>query len=165
VSVLLATPASQLSEAAGQQLAAFRAAGGEVAGATGSAAPRAAEGGLIVDGLLGYSGEGPPRGRHGELIEWANRQPAERVALDLPSGLDADIGAAAGAVLHADATLTLALPKRGLLTSSARPHVGELYLADIGVPHRLYREVLAADQPSVPAGLFARGDVVRPTIR
>ena len=60
------------------------------------------------------------------------------LALDTPSGLDLTTGAAATPAVWATATLTLALPKVGLLDA---PSVGELYLADISVPSLVYQRM------------------------
>lgn len=84
---------------------------------------------LVLDGLLGYSIDGVPRGRAAELITWAGARVV--LALDLPSGLDPGSGVAHVPCIDAAATLTLAAPKVGL--RDADP-VGELYLADISVP-------------------------------
>ena len=91
---------------------------------------------LILDGIIGYSLKGPPRGAAAEVIRWANDGDAPILALDLPSGLDATTGEAREPVIRASATMTLALPKIGLKRSPDL--VGELYLADIGVPPDLY---------------------------
>lgn len=118
--------------------------------------PPAWEPDLILDGLLGYGVAGAPRGKTAELIRWANAAPAPVLALDLPSGLDPDTGETPDPVMVANATLTLALPKKGLLAPSARPVAGELYLADIGVPPA------ALGQVGVRApGLFTCGDLLR----
>lgn len=93
---------------------------------------------LILDSIIGYSLSGSPRGAAAQLIEWANRQPAPVLALDTPSGLDVTSGTAHDPTIRATATLTLALPKQGLLTPEAKKFVGELYLADISVPPELY---------------------------
>jgi len=92
---------------------------------------------LIIDGIIGYSLKGAPRGRAADLIKWANAQEIPILALDLPSGLQSSTGEVFSPVIKAAATMTLALPKKGLETPSA-PVVGELYLADIGVPPELY---------------------------
>jgi NAD(P)H-hydrate epimerase len=113
---------------------------------------------LIIDGLIGYSLRGAPREPIAALIDWANRTPAPVLALDVPSGLDATTGAPSGSTIEATATMTLALPKIGLRLPSARAFVGELYLADIGVPPALYR---APSLGLTVPWLFARGDVVR----
>lgn len=92
---------------------------------------------LIVDALIGYGLRGHPRGWTAAAITRINAQPAPVIALDVPSGLDATTGAPARPCINAAATITIALPKTGLLTPAARPHVGALYLADIGVPPAL----------------------------
>ena len=71
------------------------------------------------------------------MIDRINAQAAPVIALDVPSGLDATTGEAAVPCVRAAATMTLALPKTGLLVPTARPYVGDLYLADIGVPPAL----------------------------
>ncbi len=114
--------------------------------------------GLIIDGLLGYGIRGDPRERAAMLIRWANTMAAPTLALDLPSGLDATTGAAGEPTIEATATMTLALPKEGLRKDGADRFVGELYLADIGVPRQLYaRPPLNLAAPDV----FATSDRVR----
>jgi NAD(P)H-hydrate epimerase len=92
---------------------------------------------LIVDGIIGYNLNGAAMGRAAQLINWANAQLTPILALDLPSGLHANTGEVFTPVIKATATMTLALPKLGL-KNPAQPVVGELYLADIGVPPGLY---------------------------
>lgn len=77
------------------------------------------------------------------------------LALDLPSGLDGDSGEALDPTIRATETLTLALPKRGLLAFAARPWVGQLYLADISVPEKVYGRLGLSVGP-----IFARGDII-----
>jgi NAD(P)H-hydrate epimerase len=91
---------------------------------------------LILDALIGYSLRGNPHGDTRDLIDWANRSGSPVLALDAPSGLDITTGEAADPCLAATATMTLALPKVGLLGA---PQVGELWLADISVPPSVYR--------------------------
>ncbi|MGC9348664.1 MAG: NAD(P)H-hydrate epimerase [Anaerolineae bacterium] len=100
--------------------------------------PDDAEIDLILDGLIGYSLRGAPRGPAAEMICWANRQKAPILALDTPSGLDTTTGEARPPTVCAAATLTLALPKVGFSMPEAASHIGELYLADISVPPGLY---------------------------
>jgi NAD(P)H-hydrate epimerase len=73
------------------------------------------------------------------MIRWANDQDTPVLALDLPSGLDATTGEAFTPGITAMVTMTLALPKLGL-KNPLKPVVGELYLADIGVPAALYSD-------------------------
>ena len=97
---------------------------------------------LIIDGIIGYSLMGPPRGAAAELIRWANAARAPVLSLDTPSGLDTTTGASYETVVCADATMTLALPKTGLQSGPARDLTGELFVADISVPPELYRDTL-----------------------
>ncbi|MDP1569294.1 MAG: NAD(P)H-hydrate epimerase [Vicinamibacterales bacterium] len=113
---------------------------------------------LIIDGVIGYRLHGAPGGEAARLIAWAAAAAAPILALDIPSGLDATTGMPGDPVIEAAATMTLALPKRGLSVDTARRYVGELYLADIGVPPALYaRAPLGLVVPPV----FAACDLVR----
>ncbi|HEV8534795.1 MAG TPA: NAD(P)H-hydrate epimerase [Candidatus Limnocylindria bacterium] len=135
---VLAAPRERVRESARRQLellarlevplAEMTDTGGEVIGET------LAEADLLLDGLLGYSTRGAPRGEVAELIRAANRSGVHILAVDLPSGLDPDTGTPLGVAIRAMATVTLALPKTGLLAPGARGLVGELLLADIGIP-------------------------------
>ena len=98
-------------------------------------------GDLILDALIGYGLHGDPLGAPARWIELANASGRPVLALDTPSGLDNTTGRPGNPCLRAAATLTLALPKAGLLAPEARPYVGDLYLADIGVPPELYRRL------------------------
>ena len=75
---------------------------------------------IIVDGLVGYSLSGVPRGRTADLILWANDQPIPTISLDVPTGFDASTGSVLAPAIVADTTLTLALPKIGLEAGSER---------------------------------------------
>jgi NAD(P)H-hydrate epimerase len=116
--------------------------------------------GLILDALIGYSLRGAPRERIASLIRAANAAGPPVLALDIPSGLDGDTGTAADPTIRAAATLTLALPKAGLVQPQARAWVGELYVADISVPDIVYRRLGLHVGP-----IFARSDIVRARLR
>lgn len=98
---------------------------------------------LILDALIGYGLKSAPQGPAAELIRWANQTSqtsqtsASILALDLPSGVNATTGEALGDVINARWTMTLALPKTGLLPENT----GELFLADIGIPEGTYRRL------------------------
>ena len=128
VTVVL-TAASRLGDVPRVQLEVFRATSGTVAG-PGSV--------VQLDPAL--------RGAALEMIDWANAQQVPVVALDAPSGLDSTSGSAPGAVIRANTTMTLALPKMGLDAAC----VGDLWLADIGIPAEVYRR----SGIDVPVGLF-----------
>ncbi len=121
-------------------------------------AERVAGADVVLDGLLGYNAKGAPRGEVARLVHVLAVHGSGRiVAVDLPSGLDPDSGAALGeVVVAADLTVTLALPKTGLLAHEAESLVGELVLADIGIPPEAYAR-FGVDARAV----FAQGDLIR----
>jgi len=93
---------------------------------------------LLIDGLIGYGLEGNPRDRIATLIEDANASSRPILAIDLPSGMNATTGEAYKPCIKATATLTLALPKTGFLAPNARHYLGELHVADISIPRKVY---------------------------
>lgn len=114
---------------------------------------------LLLDGIIGYSIKGDPRGAAKELIEWANTQSTSILSLDTPSGLNLTTGKIHTPCTKATATLTLALPKIGLYKQTTAAYVGEKYLADISVPPQLYGHLgLPLSEIEV---LFAQSDIVR----
>jgi len=113
---------------------------------------------LVIDGLIGYSLKGAPRGSAADLIRWANQQPAPVLALDAPSGVDTTTGFVYDPAIRATATLTLALPKEGLRAVNVKPVVGELYLADISVPPQLYEKAVPG---MIVGALFAESEILR----
>lgn len=96
---------------------------------------------VILDAIFGYGFRGRPPPGTARWIEWANKQTCPVLALDLPSGLDATSGVPAPTCIRAAATLTLALPKTGLRAPDAAGYVGELFLADIGVPPEVFGDL------------------------
>ncbi len=92
---------------------------------------------VALDGLLGIGVKGAVRGLPQPVIARLNDGPAEIVAIDLPSGVEADTGHVAGEAIHADLTVTLAYPKIGLLLYPGRDHAGDLLVRTIGYPHKL----------------------------
>ncbi len=92
---------------------------------------------LIIDAIIGYSLKSAPRGKGFEMINWANQQNAKILSLDVPSGVDSTTGETYGEFIRANRTLTLALPKTGLLPELT----GELFLADIGIPKKVYDKI------------------------
>ncbi len=110
---------------------------------------------LVIDALIGYSLRGAPAEPVAALIRAANAAGRPMLALDLPSGLDGDSGEASDPTIHATETLTLALPKRGLLAPTAWPWVGRLHLADISVPEKVYRRLGLTVGP-----IFAESDII-----
>ncbi|WP_370555972.1 bifunctional ADP-dependent NAD(P)H-hydrate dehydratase/NAD(P)H-hydrate epimerase [Edwardsiella tarda] len=88
---------------------------------------------VIVDALLGIGLHAAPRAPYDGLIAAINAHPAPVVALDLPSGLNADTGIALGAVVRAEHTQSFVCLKPGLLTGQARAVVGQLHCDPLGL--------------------------------
>jgi ADP-dependent NAD(P)H-hydrate dehydratase / NAD(P)H-hydrate epimerase len=93
-----------------------------------------AEAGAIVDGLLGTGIRGAPREPQAALIRAINAAPAPVLSLDVPSGVDADTGAARGEAVRAAATVAFGAPKLGTLLFPGRELTGRLMAVDIGFP-------------------------------
>lgn len=96
---------------------------------------------VIVDALFGTGLDREVSGLARSVIERMNAARGARVALDLPSGLDADTGVPLGTAVRAELTLTFAQPKRGLSTPLGVAHAGRVELVPIGVPDGLIERV------------------------
>lgn len=112
-------------------LAALRRAGGSVA--PGSAAEAVERADLVVDGIVGIGGKGGLRPDAEALAGVVERSRAAVVAVDLPSGVEADTGEVRGAAIRADLTVTFGTHKPGLLIDPAREYAGSVRLIDIGL--------------------------------
>jgi hydroxyethylthiazole kinase-like uncharacterized protein yjeF len=95
----------------------------------------------VIDGLLGTGKMRPLGGLFKQVLEKVNAARHNRsfkiIAIDLPSGMDADTGAIDAACPHADITVTLAFPKLGLFSFPGAERVGQLRVIDIGIPEAL----------------------------
>lgn len=111
----------------------------------------------IVDGIFGTGLSRPPEGRFANWIEAINASGLPVVAVDVPSGLDSDSGVAHAPTVRASATVTLALPKRGLLAADGPRVSGQVWVADIGIPPQVFDE-LGVD---IPVRFFEDADSVR----
>ncbi len=90
---------------------------------------------VILDGLFGTGIRPPLRPPAPEIIAAMNGARHPIVAIDVPSGMDADDGTGAENAVRAAATVTLAAPKAGLALT---PNAGRVFLADIGMPATLF---------------------------
>jgi ADP-dependent NAD(P)H-hydrate dehydratase / NAD(P)H-hydrate epimerase len=90
--------------------------------------------GVILDGILGTGLRGAPRERQARAIRAIAMAAAPVVALDVPSGVDADGGAVPGDAVHATLTVAFGWPKLGTLLHPARAHTGRLLAVEIGFP-------------------------------
>ena len=92
---------------------------------------------LLVDAILGTGLRGTVRGSIATLIETINNYSIPILSVDLPSGLDADTGHPLGTCVRADRTVTIGLPKRGLLVHPGAELAGKLEVVDIGFPEQV----------------------------
>jgi len=113
-------------------LAALAAAGGRRVGPE-DAARVVGTAQLVVDGIVGIGGSGALREPAAALVAPIDASGAWRVAVDLPSGVDADTGQVAGAAFTADVTVTFGCPKPGLVVHPGQARVGILEVVDIGL--------------------------------
>jgi ADP-dependent NAD(P)H-hydrate dehydratase / NAD(P)H-hydrate epimerase len=105
----------------------------EVLRAAGRRAEEGLEGEVLIDGLFGTGFYGAPREEAVRQIEALNARGVPVVAVDLPSGVDADTGEIASAAVRADVTVTMHGPKVGLAVAPGRLHAGDVVVADIGL--------------------------------
>jgi len=89
---------------------------------------------LVIDGLLGTGAHGEVREPYASVIEAVNEAERPVLAIDIPSGLDADTGRPLGPAILAAKTVTMAALKTGFDDPDAATFTGEVVLADIGVP-------------------------------
>lgn len=99
--------------------------------------------GIVVDGVLGTGIRGPARGLAAGAIQFVNMlgEGGPVVAVDIPSGMDANTGAAEADTVRADLTVTMGLPKRGLVEPLAIEFVGSVEVVDIGIPEEVIAKV------------------------
>jgi hydroxyethylthiazole kinase-like uncharacterized protein yjeF len=146
VTVVFTGDRDKLSDDARAALDAWLAAGGRIE----AEVPRSIVFDLVVDALFGIGLERDITGRYAELIGYVNDQPAPVLALDIPSGLQADHGRILGCGVRADCTLTFIALKPGLLTLDGPDQAGEVQVAELGL--------------DVEALLPARGRLISPNI-
>ncbi len=143
VTVLPLVGAEALSGDAGTMALAFAKLSGAAPAAVADGvkpAIAAGPGDVVVDAIFGTGLARPPEGRFLaaiEAIDEARRRGAKVLSVDLPSGLSADTGRPLGAAVVADATVTFAALKRGLVLEPGASLAGQVEVADIGIPERL----------------------------
>ena len=95
---------------------------------------------LIIDGIFGTGLDAEVRGYYREVINHLNSLQKPIVAVDIPSGLDANTGKPLGTAVRATLTVTFGLPKTGHLVSPGVDYVGQLKVIDISIPRILIEE-------------------------
>ena len=96
---------------------------------------------LLIDAILGYNIKGDVKEPIRSVIGAINTSRVMTISLDLPSGLNPSTGEPNGISVKSTATLTLAAPKLGLLKQNAGQYVGKLYLANIGIPKEVFKNI------------------------
>ena len=144
------TTGSRVHEGGAAEL---RAAGGRLVPAAADLVGRAD---LVIDGMLGIGGRGGLREPAAALAAAAAAGPGVVVAVDLPSGVDADTGEVAGAAVRADVTVTFGTWKPGLLVDPAASLAGTAELIDIGLGPCLGPPAVSALQAADVAALLPR---------
>lgn len=114
-------------------------------------------GDLYIDALLGTGISSAVREPFAGIIDWLNEQNAPVLAIDLPSGLDADTGRVLGKAVRADVTVSMAAIKSGLLVGEGPDYAGTVLVVDIGIPHHILEEVSAEQGPT----RYSQPDFVR----
>jgi NAD(P)H-hydrate epimerase len=113
---------------------------------------------VVIDGLVGYGLRGALHGDVALLVDAIlDQAPPLVISLDVPSGVEATSGDIYSTAIVATTTLTLALPKTGLIEGDAAAAVGDLLLADLGIPGYVTERL----NLGVPPDLFADGAIVR----
>ncbi len=100
---------------------------------------------IVVDALLGTGAKGAPRGLMKKVIDLINKHSKNTVAVDIPTGVDADRGEVRGEAIKAEYTVSLAYPKRGLYLYPGMDYAGEIEIADIGIPTGLEEDKINSE--------------------
>jgi ADP-dependent NAD(P)H-hydrate dehydratase / NAD(P)H-hydrate epimerase len=158
--VYLAVPREKIAGDARAHLEVLERAGGvirqiDTPSALGEVADAIAGAAVVVDALFGVGLARPIEGHLAEVVA-AIARGRRRLAVDIPSGLDADTGRVHGVVVHADRTITMATHKIALASAPGFAWCGEVEVADIGVPPGL----LATQ--GIRAGLLEASDLALP---
>jgi ADP-dependent NAD(P)H-hydrate dehydratase / NAD(P)H-hydrate epimerase len=110
---------------------------------------------ILVDGIFGTGLDAEVRGYYREVIDHLNTLQRPIVAIDIPSGLDADTGKPLGTAIRASLTITFGLPKIGHLIPPGLDYVGKVKVIDIGIPKRLVEE------EKIPTYLLEKEEIQR----
>ncbi len=106
---------------------------------------------IIVDAMLGVGLSSNLKGTYAQVVQMMNGAGKPVVAVDIPTGIDADTGAVMGTAVKADLTVTMALLKRGLVLYPGALHAGTVRVADIGIPAEV------VDKEKIPINHLNRG--------
>lgn len=108
---------------------------------------------VTVDALLGTGLTAPVEGTYAELIGAINTAGTPVLAVDLPSGINADTGAVMGVAVTAAVTITFALPKLGLLLHPGAARAGRVIVVDIGIPQAAVDQLALTVEQITPGSI------------
>ena len=109
---------------------------------------------VAVDALFGTGFRGVPEGEVAEAIEAVNASLVPVVSVDIPSGVDGATGAAPGAVIRADLTVTFGAAKTGAVLLPGAEHAGDVRVVDIGFPDDLLPDTCGLTEPDDVVGVL-----------
>jgi NAD(P)H-hydrate epimerase len=110
---------------------------------------------FIVDALLGSGARGPLQGLLAQVVNRINECGRPVIAIDLPTGMNADAGEVVGPCVQAKLTVTIGCRKPGLLFSPGREYAGEVMVAEIGFPEIAFQQVAAQKSAKLATFLLA----------
>ncbi len=114
---------------------------------------------LALDALLGTGIDRAVSGEYRGAIAWLNQLDCPKLAIDIPSGLNADTGCAMGCAVRAQATVTFVGRKRGMYTADGPDYCGAIHFDDLAVPP------VAASEFSDRAGTLLSLDVLSEVLK
>ena len=97
---------------------------------------------VIIDAILGIGVQGEVQSPSSDAIQSINESTSPVLAMDLPSGIQADTGEVLGVAVKADLTVTFIGIKQGLVTNQAPEYVGELLVSDLDLPSAVFDQVI-----------------------
>ncbi|VAW32846.1 NAD(P)H-hydrate epimerase / ADP-dependent (S)-NAD(P)H-hydrate dehydratase [hydrothermal vent metagenome] len=96
---------------------------------------------VIIDAIFGTGLSRDIDGMYADAVNWINSQSATIIAVDIPSGLDADTGMVKGVAISADITVTIICYKAGLVTNNGKDMCGKLWLEDLAIPAEVFQQI------------------------
>lgn len=120
---------------------------------------------IAIDALLGTGVKDAPRGWIADAVRAINALKCPVVSVDIPSGIDADTGTAAGEAVRASTTVTFAYPKLGLFLYPGYEHAGRLHISDIGFDWRTLELEAGVEALGCGPGPLTAGLTASPSLR
>ncbi len=97
---------------------------------------------LLIDGVFGIGLKRNVEGIYREFLQQADLLPCEKIAVDVPSGINADDGKLMGIGIHASTTITFGRNKIGLTQGEGKSYAGKVLVRKIGIPDKIYENLI-----------------------